>query len=245
MSNFEFLKPILGDDLYKQFSEKMADSDGITLINANDGSYVPKAKFDTEIAAKKQYSQQASELSKQYATLTAQVEELERQLKEAQAEGAKNAKSAETEGANAKALQEKVEKLTADLESHREKIKENTALHDQIAQLNEAIASRDKTIDGIHKSTKIVSQLRSAGARNPEALVRMIDLDKITEEDGKMTGLDDQITALKSSDPYMFNGTPAPRGGVDGGANLPHDMSPEDVNRSVNDEIRRAAGRDV
>ena len=43
---YEFLKPILGDELFAQFEEKMQGATGITLANIADGSHIPKAKFD-------------------------------------------------------------------------------------------------------------------------------------------------------------------------------------------------------
>ena len=44
--SYEFLKPVLGDELFTQFSEKMNNAQGITLANVADGSYIPKTKFD-------------------------------------------------------------------------------------------------------------------------------------------------------------------------------------------------------
>lgn len=46
----------------------------------------------------------------------------------------------------------------------------------------------------------------------------MIDHSKISWEDGKVIGVDEQINALKASDPYLFGdlkpqGTPPPDGG--------------------------------
>ena len=76
MASLEFLKPVLGDQVYTSFLEKMNDAPGITLVNASDGSYVPKAKFDTEIAAKKQYLSQVESLSKEKATLDAEISSL-------------------------------------------------------------------------------------------------------------------------------------------------------------------------
>lgn len=59
----EFLKPILGDDLYAQFSEKMNSAEGVRLANIADGSFIPKAKYDEERTANKTYKQQVDELN--------------------------------------------------------------------------------------------------------------------------------------------------------------------------------------
>ena len=58
MANYDYLKPILGDDLFGQFAEKMSSAEGVNLANIADGSYIPKAKFDEERNANKQYKTQ-------------------------------------------------------------------------------------------------------------------------------------------------------------------------------------------
>lgn len=66
--HYDFLKPVLGDDLFAQFSEKMNAAEGITLANVSDGSFIPKAKFDEERNNGKAYKQQVDDLN---AKLTA------------------------------------------------------------------------------------------------------------------------------------------------------------------------------
>ena len=235
MENFDFLKPVLGDELYTQFAEKMANANGITLANIGDGSYIPKAKFDTEVAAKKQYSGQLTELSKQSATYAKQIEELTAQLEEAQATSA-----------NAKELQTKVEELTADLEAKKKALSESKALNKQVEQLTATIADKDKAIELLGKTNRVTNFLRASGARNPDVLIKMIDLDKVGIKDGKISGLDEQIETLKVSDPYLFAGEPSPKGGVDDGGtdnSREHASYEKGENESINDELRRAAGR--
>ena len=94
--SIDFLKPVLGDDLFTQVSEKLSES-GITIANVSDGSYVPKAKFDEERNKAK--------------TLTAQVNDLNSQLEEAK----KNAGDAE-------ALSKQIAKLTKDVEERDGKL---------------------------------------------------------------------------------------------------------------------------
>lgn len=60
---YDFLKPVLGDDLFAQFSEKMNAAEGITLANVSDGSFIPKAKFDEERNNSKTYKQQIEDLN--------------------------------------------------------------------------------------------------------------------------------------------------------------------------------------
>ena len=237
MENYDYLKPILGDELYTQFLAKMANVSGITLVNASDGSYIPKAKFDTEVAAKKQYSGQVSELSRQSAALSKQIEDLTEQLNAAQ----------ET-SANAKELQAKVEELTADLEAKKKALADAKALSRQVEQLTATVADRDKAIAQLGKTNRVSNELRTAGARNPDVLMKMIDLDKVDVADGKVTGLTEQIETLRMTDPYLFAGEPSPKGGVDDGGtensrmNAPREKT---ENENINDELRRAAGREI
>lgn len=60
----DFLKPILGDELYAQVEEKL---NGMSLANLSDGSHIPKAKFDD-------VNSKAKSLTSQVNTLTAQLE---------------------------------------------------------------------------------------------------------------------------------------------------------------------------
>lgn len=66
---YEFLKPILGDELFAQFLEKMEAATGVTLANIADGSHIPKAKFD--------------ELNGKYKTANQSITSLTQQLQEA------------------------------------------------------------------------------------------------------------------------------------------------------------------
>lgn len=67
--NIDFLKPVLGDDLFAQVSEKLASATGITLANIGDGSYIPKEKLEEERTTSKGYKSQISELNGKLAQL--------------------------------------------------------------------------------------------------------------------------------------------------------------------------------
>ena len=244
MASLEFLKPVLGDQVYTSFLEKMNDAPGITLVNASDGSYVPKAKFDTEIAAKKQYLSQVESLSKEKATLDAVISSLKNQLNEATETGSKREKDMKKDAEMIAKLQGEVKQLSGDLEQRTKDLEAAGNYKGEIERLNGIIAERDRSIDTIRKQGRLSIMLKESGARNPDVLMRMIDIDKVQEKDGKVTGLDEQLKALKASDPYLFTDIPAPRGGVD---SVPqHPLSGEDaLSRQVNLEIRRAAGYNV
>ena len=73
-STYEFLKPVLGDELYTQFDEKMSAAEGISLVNLTDGQYIPKAKFDEERNTNKGYKSQIDELNQKLAELQKAVD---------------------------------------------------------------------------------------------------------------------------------------------------------------------------
>lgn len=65
--SIDFLKPVLGEELFAQVSEKLNGATGITLANIADGSYVPKQKFDDERTKAKNLTTQVNDLTTQLA----------------------------------------------------------------------------------------------------------------------------------------------------------------------------------
>lgn len=81
--NIDFLKPVLGDELFAQVSEKLEGAQGITLVNSADGSYVPKAKFNEANNSVKTLTQQVQTLTQELETAKAaagNVDELNQQI---------------------------------------------------------------------------------------------------------------------------------------------------------------------
>ena len=195
MSNYEFLKPVLGDELYTQFSEKMSGSDaeGIMLVNAKDGSYIPKAKLDEERSTSKGYKGQIEELNAQLAEL----------------------------------------KKTAE---------GNDDLKAQSAKLQESITSRDAALKAQQMDFTIKDAVRGSKAKNADVVMIMIDRSKITENDGHIYGLNEQLEALRKTDAYLFEEEKPKQnaGGID-----PHNdpnLQKPTAYSVVNDMIRKAAG---
>ena len=192
MPNYDFLKPVLGDELFASFSEKMSEAKGITLVNTADGSYVPKSKLDEERTVSKGYKTQIDELN---GKLT--------QLQEA-ANGSE-------------------------------------ALKQQITQLQSDINAKDAAMKQQQLQYTIKDAIRGSKAKNPDHVLKLIDVSKISENNGSVYGLNEQIEALKKTDAYLFEAENDPSGGVD-----PHkdpDSTKPGTNQTVNDMIRRAAGR--
>jgi len=212
----EYLKPILGDDLFAQFNEKMAKASGITLVNVADGSFIPKGKFDEEHNKAKEQGQKISELTAKIAGLessepTAKLAAQEKQISE----------------------------LTASLAVREQQATEASALKTQIEQLQADIAARDGQLQTQSMTYRIKEHLRGMKVRNAEVVMPLLKLDAIIEKDGNLAGLTEQVEALKKTDGYLFDMQQGARGGFPGGQDL--GGSP-DVNKSVNDAIRAMSG---
>ena len=52
MGHLNFLKPVLGDELYEQVEAKLKDNKDVNLANLASGEYVSKAKYDDDIKAR-------------------------------------------------------------------------------------------------------------------------------------------------------------------------------------------------
>ena len=249
MGNLDILKPVLGDELYTSFLEKLTGAKGITLINAADGSYVPKAKFDTEIAAKRQYLSQVEALGRDKAALDEEIAKLKGDLEAAAKEKSQQKASLGESTKQIEELKAQIKKLTGDLEGQQKALEEKQkaleeagAMKGQLEKLAQEVGNRDRALELLRKRGRIENELRRAGARNPEMLGRMIAPDSVRIEKGRVEGLEEQLATLRASDPYLFTETTGPKGGVDVPSPVPE---VPDVNRQVNLEIRRAAGFNV
>ena len=61
-------------------------------------------------------------------------------------------------------------------------------------------------VGAVRRDAAIQAALMTAGARNTKAALAMLDLDKVKlGEDGKLDGLEDQLTELTKSDSWLFS----------------------------------------
>ena len=110
------------------------------------------------------------------------------------------------------------------------------SLNKQIEQLKKDVADRDTMIANNSKQYRIKDELRGMKAKNVDVIWPLLKLDAITEKDGKLEGLAEQIEALQKSDAYLFDATDTnvQRGGFSGNQDLTN------ANRSNNDIINAA-----
>jgi len=164
------LKDLLGEELSKQVESKLGDK----KIIINDGTYIPKAKFDEKLS-------EVKDLQEQIKTRDKQISELGEKSK-GNEEMAKTI--ADLKEANKKATTEYEDKLKQQAFNH--------ILDSEITK---------------NKDEKV----------SVKAFKAMLDLDKIKVDGDKLIGLDDQISALKKSDTYLFQPTTPGASGGQGG----------------------------
>lgn len=108
-----------------------------------------------------------------------------------------------------KQAKQEIENLTTDINNLSEANKANEALQSQIKELQDAATQREadykESIKTLKIDTAITKALSKSGAMNETILTGLLDRTKIAiGEDNTITGIQEQITALKESDPYLF-----------------------------------------
>lgn len=109
------------------------------------------------------------------------------------------------------AAEEQVSTLTSDLLAANETITglqksntDNADLQKQIEDYQAKLAELDTQRQADRKTAFIELGLTKAGVKNNKAVSALLDLEKISEGEAGWTGLDEQLSALKESDSYLF-----------------------------------------
>ena len=118
-------------------------------------------------------------------------------------------------------LDEQIKTANATIEDLKKNNKDNEALQ-------KAIQEHETTIENLKKESAqkdfnyaLDSALKDNKCKNAKALKALLDLDNIKFNEGKLEGLEGQLTALKESDGYLFDtSNPAP-GNTGGTGNHP------------------------
>lgn len=120
------------------------------------------------------------------------------------------------------------------LEDLKKSAKDSKDLQKQIADLQDANKQKDEEyktqLVETQKSNAIELALRDAGARNSKAVSALLDKDTLVYKDGKLVGLDDQLSAIKQDNDFLFQGEEKPVTPqiVNGGNANPKDNSDAD-----------------
>lgn len=115
-----------------------------------------------------------------------------------------------------KQAKESLTTMQSDIETLKKANADNAELSKQIDELNAAQVKREEEytaqiqkmeLDGIVERT-----LLSSKVKNLKAVRALLDLEDAKVKDGTIKGLDDQLTKLKESDPYLFESDSKPTG---------------------------------
>ena len=158
----------------------IVDADVVNKIMAEYGKSVETLKTEKETLEKEK-----SEIDKKLQTATAEVTSYKDQITARDT----SLKDMQTKLDEFKGVD--VDKIKADLVNMQKANKDQQKLHD--AALAKA-----------NKDYAISEMLLLSGAKNIKAVKSLIKDDIIAYEDGKLTGLKEQLEALKTSDGFLF-----------------------------------------
>ena len=106
-----------------------------------------------------------------------------------------------------KNLQTAKKKAEDDLEELKKSAGDNAALQQQITDLQNAAKQKDAEYADQIKAMKLANAIRLGitDAQDAELVAGLVDQTKlILGDDGKLTGLDEQLKALRESKPFLF-----------------------------------------
>ena len=108
-------------------------------------------------------------------------------------------------------LKAQLKKRDDDLVELRKSVKDNETLSADFKTLQEKYkndrADLEKQVAQVKLTSALDMGLSGAKVRNAKAIKGLLDMDAIKLDDaGKLTGLDDQLKAIRKSDPYLFDG---------------------------------------
>lgn len=118
--------------------------------------------------------------------------------------------------AEVKSYKEQVADRDNQLDEIKTKVGDAEALNATIDSLKQANKDKDEAHQNLVNQVKLDYEIKlalnEAGAKNERAVKALIDLDTVKiNEDGQLIGLNEQLTNLKSTDDYLFNGPINPK----------------------------------
>ena len=107
-----------------------------------------------------------------------------------------------------KELSAQLKERDAQLDSLSKQTGDSKQLAEEIEKLktanSETVAKYEEKLQQQAFDSKLSDALREAKVRNPKAVKALLDAENIKLDGEKLLGLDDQLSALKASDAYLF-----------------------------------------
>lgn len=79
----------------------------------------------------------------------------------------------------------------------------------EFGDLTELRRAHEGEIIAIRRSAALERELDKSGVKNRDLITKVIDLDSVEVDEDGVHGIAEQIAALRESDPYLFDNTPA------------------------------------
>lgn len=113
---------------------------------------------------------------------------------------------------------EQIEGLNEELGKLKDKAKDNDDVTKKIEDLEKEIEDKEKEMESIRKSNAIKLEVLKTNPRDINDILPHIDSEIVKIEDGKVTGLEEQLKDLKENKSYLFKEeAPEGTGGSKGG----------------------------
>lgn len=107
-----------------------------------------------------------------------------------------------------KELEGQVGKLKGDLKTAQDTAKRFEGIDIEKVKKDEYERGKSevsKEFDAYKQENALSAALSKAGAKNDKAVKALLDMEKVTYKDGKFSGLDEQIEAIRKDSDYLFN----------------------------------------
>lgn len=107
----------------------------------------------------------------------------------------------------------KLEKSAKESEQLKAELREIALNHSKVVE------EYNSKLTNLEKSHLVDNTIQNFGVKNPKVVKSLIDMNKVSVDNGNPIGLIEQLEALKKSDDYLFTTPkqPAPNGDVNGG----------------------------
>lgn len=103
-----------------------------------------------------------------------------------------------------KQYKDQIEDLDAQLKDLKKETEGNEAATQRITDLEARIEEQEKEMGNLRKSNQIKLEVLKAAPRDIKDILPHLDQDTIKYEDGKLTGLKEQLDNLKEAKSYLF-----------------------------------------